>query len=172
MEKLTSHNKPDKYDLIRDHLQNDTELEDRKLKQLARIIQHVWPVLVEEISTKATIKRLVDMGIARGTRQATRFVQETEIVYGRIADFDRKGAKSILIEITKEALRESRNKARDTGNWAPVERLIDKLAKLQGLYETTDNLKLVMQELHLPPLQVTSDPRVVEGQYVEINVDE
>lgn len=172
MKQLQSKNPPDDYDQIRAYLIDDVELEDSKLLKRAKIIQHVWPILVEEISTKATIKRLIDQRIAKGPRQATKMIQDTEIVYGRVAEADRKGAKAILVEITKEALRESRVKARDTGNWAPVERLIDKLAKLQGLYEEKDNLVKVYQELRLPELTVSSDPKVINGQFIEVEVDD
>uniref|UniRef100_UPI00259A08DD hypothetical protein n=1 Tax=uncultured Algoriphagus sp. TaxID=417365 RepID=UPI00259A08DD len=159
-------------DLSRDHLLNDAELEDQKLLKRATIVQVVWPILIEQMSNKATIQAIIDAKIVKGPRMAYSAIQDTVKVYGRIEEADRKGAKAILIEITKEALREARNKARDTGNWAPVERLIDKLAKLQGLYETTDNLVKVYQELRLPDLQVSSDPAVLDGKFIEIDVDE
>ena len=124
------------------------------------------------MSNKATIKAIMDAKIVRGPRQAYTAIQDTYMVYGRIEAADRKGEKAILIEITREALRESRNKARETGNWAPVERLIDKLAKLQGLYETTDNLVKVYHELRLPELRVSDNPRVVDGKFIEVEVDE
>lgn len=171
MSKLKKGNEPDKYDRIRDYILNDAEISPTD-RALAKAAAKVYPILVEQMTMKDSIAKLIELGLSRNETHAVKLIHDTEKIYGRVYESDRSGRKSILMEIAWDALREAKEKAKDTGNYNPVEKLIDRIAKLGGFYETAENITQIYQQLTLPTPNISADPSVVAGdQTIEIDAD-
>lgn len=159
----TGHMLPDKYDLIRDHLINGTELEDAQLIKLCNAARLIYPLMVEEITTKSIVERLVGENIC-GPGQAYKMIRETEKIYGRVRQNSQDGLRAILVENALQALKD----ARDEKDYRGVAGLIDKIAKLEGLYTEQGKVQEVYQQLTLMPIQVTADPQVIEMESIDL----
>lgn len=154
---------PDKYDLIRDHLLNGTELTDPQHIQLMEAAKHIYPLMVEELTTKSIVERLVSEKIC-GPGQAYRMIRETERIYGRVRQNSQDGLRAILVENALQSLKD----ARAEKDYRGVASLIDKIAKLEGLYTEQGKVQEVYKTLTLMPIQVTSDPKVIEIESIDL----
>lgn len=161
----------DKYDRIRDHIINGTELSGTDLG-LAKAAKAIYPILVQEMTLKDSVAHIIHVGIATNYDKAVKLVRDTEKIYGRIEKADRDGRKAILIDIAWDALKAARDKAMETGNFNAVERLIDRLAKLGGFYEEGSNIKQIYQQLNLPAPIITDDPKVIDLDEIDVEEDE
>ncbi|MEL6627651.1 MAG: hypothetical protein AAFQ92_19165 [Bacteroidota bacterium] len=154
----------DTYDRIRDYIINGVPLEPDELA-IAKRAMMVYPIIVEEISTKAIIAKLIKLQISSSQYFAHKHIRETEHIYGKVRRADREGRKAILLEQMHEVLVLMIQDAKDSGNWAPVERMFGRIAKIEGLNDDQTSLVQVYQSLEFPKLEVTSDPQEV---FVEI----
>lgn len=154
---------PDKYELIRDHLINGTELEDPQHIRLCEAAQLIYPLMVEELTTKAIVERLLADKIC-GPGTAYRMIRETERIYGRVRQNSQDGLRSILVENALQSLRD----ARDAKDYRGVASLLDKIAKLEGLYTEQGKVQEVYKTLTLMPIHVTSNPEVIEIESIDL----
>lgn len=159
--------KEDKIDILRSHIVDGREIEDRKIAQEAQVIKQIWPIIIEEISWKAIVEKIDDLNICKRAK-CVYYVRLAEKVYGRVREADKLGRRAILVEIALTALK----KAHDAGDYKAVDRLIDKVAKLEGVYQTEDNTNTLYQTLILPEVNLSSDPKVLDAQHLEIETDE
>lgn len=170
MRKLTDGNEPDVYDRIRDHILNGTQLKGTDAA-LAKAAQATYPIMVEEMTQKDSVAKILSLGLASNQAKAIKLIHDTEKIYGRVYEGDRTGRKAILLEVAWEALREAREKAQETGNFSPVQKLIDQIAKLGGYYETADNIRNVYQQLVLPTPTISADPAALNNKPTTIEID-
>jgi len=161
MNRLKSNQNDDKYDRIRDYIVEGIPLENEEELAMAKRAVMVYPIIIEEISTKAIIAKLIELQISRSEYFAHKHIRETERIYGKVRRADREGRKAILLEQMHEVLVLMIKDAKDSGNWAPVERMFGRIAKIEGLNDEQTNLVAVYQSLEFPTLQVTSDPQEV-----------
>ena len=159
--------KADKYDLIADHIIFGKPLENQVHQELLAKARQIWPIICEELTTKAIVAKIVKLEIAK-SRQAHNLVMETEKIFGRARRNNKEGRIAMLIEIAMRTMKD----AREAGKYEVVDRLIDRIAKLENLYERDTGLGNVYQTLILQPIQLTDNPRVIEAQQISVETDE
>ena len=157
----------DKVEIIRESIVDGTPIEDVKIRKEAQILRTVWPIITSEISWSNIVKKIVDLGICKENK-AIYYVRMAEKVYGRVREADKAGRRAVLVEICLDALKV----AKDDGDYKSVDRLVDKIAKLEGVYQTEDNFGNIYKDLQLTQIILSSNPQVLENQHIEIEVDE
>lgn len=152
---------PDQIDRLRDHIVNDVPLTDPD--DLIRIdqIKLIWPICIEENGALAPIvKKIVSLQIC-GPKYAYKLVRLTEDVYGRVHRANKEGRRAILVEtLTKAMLAAEKKEA-----YNAVERIAAQIAKLEGLYQTEDNLGDIIDGFELPAPVLSDDPGVLDGDF-------
>lgn len=164
--KPVSANLPDKYDRIRDAILHDRELDDPDERRLRHLAVAIWPIMIDEVTTTGVCKKMVELGLAKDLRAATKLIPDVERIYGRVKQADKDGRRAIMVEILLDALK----RARDKGNFNAVQRIADRIAKLEGLYMEEGSMVNIYNELTLPAPMLTDDPKVIEETpFVEID---
>ena len=130
----------------------DESLEDDKERKLAEQARLLYPIIIEFISTKQIMGQIESQGIAKPS-QAYKLIQETEKIYGRVRQVTKDGRRSLLVEIIMEALYE----AKEAKDYKAVDRLVDKLAKLDGLYEAQGHMTTIYNNLTMAPIQISDE---------------
>lgn len=157
----------DRYDIMRDYIVQGIEISDSALRARAENVRAVYPILVEALSTKETVMRIVDMGISR-EREAMDLVRDAERVYGRVQMHSENGLRNILTETGLDMLR----MARDAGDYNAAARLIEKIGNLQGLFDDRSKQEQIYELLILPVIQVTDKPEALEVEAIEVELNE
>lgn len=162
----TDGNKPDRYDLIHDHIVNGTELKDSRLVTLLERAKTVWPMLAEGQPTQVVRKKVQELYNISYV-QAYEIINQTEIIFGRARKFEKEALKGILIEVGLEGIQMAKKK----GDVKAIASLIKQISTLSGLNDNTVNVKDIYISLQLPKLIVSNDPKVL-AQAEEVPFEE
>lgn len=166
-----SHSKPDKFDRIREHIKEGTELTPTDEQFYKRSIQ-IFNWMCEGKAEKE-VNDLIVQNKWGGIRQAYKLIQDTKKLYGsEPIGANLVAERKILIEMAKEAyaLAKTEKKGRDMISAVKV------LADLIGVYEQDGGLQEIYDGLQLPDIIYTDDPTALyepeqEGVFEEVEAE-
>lgn len=168
----TSHSQPDKYDLIRDHILNDTPL-PKEVQTFYNRATMCFSLLCQGHTEKEVVKLMAESNDF-GSRMAYYIIRDTK----KLFSIDPVGAhmaaeKKILIEMAKEAytLAKQEKKPRDMVAATKL------LAELIGVDDQDTSLVEMYDTLNLPDIIYTNDPEAlyeteVQGEFKEVTDEE
>ena len=152
-EKRWSWNLPDKYDKIREHIQNGTELDLHTQRFYDRAV-HVFDLLCQGFTEKEVIKLIGDLDWGKAPTARNLIAATKKLFNANPGEAQKNAERRILVEMAKEAYRI----ALADGNARHMIAAVKELRALLGLDDGDGGLMETYENLRLPDIIYTNDP--------------
>jgi hypothetical protein len=151
-------NAPDKLDRYRSHLLEDAKLNSREQEMLSKY-RKANSLLCNGYSRHQVTRFLMrDYGLSEP--QAYQVVRDSILLYGDVADADKKGMKHLMYENFMRAARKSLG----AGDYRAHVKALEQAAKVHGLFQEEAHPFDLEAFMRLKPLVFSTDPKVLKLQ--------
>lgn len=163
-----SHNKLDRYDKIREHLVEGKKLGKRDQDFLDKAMK-IFPLLCGGNTDREVVQIALRAGIVNTKDAGYKWIAQTKRIFRDAYEYNLMAEKRIMVEMAKKAFKHAMLQQKPTAMVAAVKLQ----AELLGVFSQKHDLGDVYENLQLPTIVYSSDPKVlqeppVDGQYEEI----
>lgn len=170
--KRWSHSRADKFDKVRDHVLNGTELDEHTQTFYERAVV-IWSWLVTGMPNQSLMKLIKETYDLKQTKARELILDTKKLFNSEPAGTYQSAEKQILIEMVKEAyeIAKQERKPRDMVAAAKL------LGEWMGIADQEGNLQELYEGLELPTIVYTDDPTAFfepeqDGDFEEIPPEE
>lgn len=158
--------KLDQVDRFRAHLLEGKKLGKRDTIKLDRLY-HVFSLLCNGYTDREIVRICENAGWGKKTR-VYEILRDTKKVFGDSYISNKEADKIIAIQMAKEAYKVAREERRG-GDMVAATKLV---SQLQGNLSQQQNLMVIYQNLQLPEINISDDPKVIDIPAEDISFEE
>lgn len=152
-----SKNKKDQFDRLREHLLEGKPLRRMKDEQMLERCIQIFTLLSKGHTDHEIIKIIDKAGWVKKSMGYI-LIRKTKVLFGDAYISNKTAEKAIAIQMAKEAY----NLALKTENAVAMVAATKLITQLEGTLSESQNLTIIYQNLTLPPIQISDDPKVID----------